>query len=98
MVPGWSRREDFWILPPQPAPGSKRCLQSRSGEPSAYFTAFFAKHMLLGMVEEVNYFLLASSGPFGPLLARSGDPGKDASFYNNPMVMTCATVNALTLL
>ena len=42
--------------------------------------------------------LLASSGPYGPLLARSGYPGQDASFYNNPMVMICATVNALTLL
>ena len=41
---------------------------------------------------------LASSGPYGPLLARSGYPGQDASFYNNPMVMICVTVNALTLL
>ena len=38
---------------------------------------------------------LASSGPYGPLLARSGYRGQDASFYNNPMVMICATVNAL---
>ena len=43
-------------------------------------------------------FRLALSGPFGPLLARSGYSGQDASFYNNPMVMICATVNALTLL
>ena len=42
--------------------------------------------------------ILASSGPFGPLLARSGYLGQDASFYNNPIVMICATVNALTLL
>ena len=42
--------------------------------------------------------LLASSGPYGPLLACSGYPGQDASFYNNPMVMICAIVNALTLL
>ena len=41
---------------------------------------------------------LASSGPYGPLLARSGYPGQDASFYNNPMVIICSTVNALTLL
>ena len=41
---------------------------------------------------------LASSGPYGPLLARSGYPGQDASFYNNQMVMICATVNAPTLL
>ena len=44
---------------------------------------------------------LASSVPYGPLLARSGYPGQDASFYDNPMVMIvmiCATVNALTLL
>ena len=45
-----------------------------------------------------NYQLLASSGPYGPLLARSGYPGQDASLYNNPMIMICATVNALTLL
>ena len=38
---------------------------------------------------------LASSGPYRPLLARSGYPGQDASFYDNPMVMICATVNAL---
>ena len=31
-------------------------------------------------------------------LARSGYPGQDASLYNNPMVMICITVNALTLL
>ena len=41
---------------------------------------------------------LASSGPYGPLLARSGYPGQDSSFYYNPMVMICATVNALNLL
>ena len=34
----------------------------------------------------------------GPLLARSGYPGQDASFYNNPMIMICETVNAFTLL
>ena len=44
------------------------------------------------------YLQLASSGPYGPLLARSGYPGQDASFYNNQMVMICATVNAPTLL
>ena len=43
------------------------------------------------------YKSLASSGPYGPLLARSGYPGQDASFYNNPMVIICATVNAPTL-
>ena len=32
-------------------------------------------------------------GALRPLLARSGYPGQDASFYNNPMVMICATVN-----
>ena len=37
-------------------------------------------------------------GPYGPLLARSSYPGQDASCYNNPMVMICATVNALALL
>ena len=42
--------------------------------------------------------ILASSGPYGPLLARSGYPGEDASFYDNPMVMIFTTVNALTLL
>ena len=41
---------------------------------------------------------LASSGPYGPLLARSGYLGQDASFSNNPIVMICATVNTLTLL
>ena len=50
------------------------------------------------LVESRNKSKLASSGPYGPLLARSGYPGQDASFYNNPMVMICATVNALTLL
>ena len=51
---------------------------------------------------------LASSGPYGPLLARSGYPGQEASLYNNPIVMIvmlltilyefwqiCATRNAL---
>ena len=57
MVPGWSRREDFWILPPQPAPGSKRCLQCRSGGPSAYFRAFFAKEMLLGISQIAIYIV-----------------------------------------
>ena len=56
-----------------------------------------------------NSPLLASSGPYRPLLARSGYPGQDASFYNNPivmikervrfllpsLVMICATVNVL---
>ena len=42
--------------------------------------------------------LLDSSGPFGPLLARSDHSGEDASFWNNPMVMICTSVNALTLL
>ena len=37
---------------------------------------------------------LASSGPYGPLLARSGYPGQDTSFDNNQMVMICSTVNA----
>ena len=32
------------------------------------------------------FLALASSGPYGPLLARSGYPGQDVSFYNNPMV------------
>ena len=45
-----------------------------------------------------NSIALASSGPYGPLLARSGYPGQDASFFNNPVVMICATVNALNLL
>ena len=34
MVQGHTAREDFWIQPPQPAPGSKRCCQTRSGGPS----------------------------------------------------------------
>ena len=34
-----------------------------------------------------NSYRLASSGPYGPLLARSGYPGQDASFYNNQMIM-----------
>ena len=42
--------------------------------------------------------VLASSGPYEPLLARSGYPGQYASFYNNPIVMICATVTAFTLL
>ena len=50
MVWGWSAREDFLIPPPQPAPGSKRCRQIRSGGPSAYFRASFAKYKLLGIV------------------------------------------------
>ena len=50
MVWGWSTREDFCIPPPEPAPGSKRCLQIRSGGPSAYFRASFAKYKLLGIL------------------------------------------------
>ena len=50
MLWGWSAREDFLIPPPQPAPGSKRCRQIRSGGPSAYFRASFAKYKLLGIV------------------------------------------------
>ena len=57
MVWGFTARWDFWIPPVQPAPGSKWCLQSRSGGLSAYFTASFAKHMFLGMVKEVIYSL-----------------------------------------
>ena len=54
MLWGWSAREDFLIPPPQPAPGSKRCRQIRSGGPSAYFRASFAKYKLLGIVWGVN--------------------------------------------
>ena len=50
MVWGYTAREDFLIPPPQPAPGSKRCCQIRSGGPSAYFRASFAKYKLLGIV------------------------------------------------
>ena len=46
---------------------------------------------------EVQLLKLASSGPYGPLLARSGYPGHDATFYNNPMIMISATENALSL-
>ena len=53
MVWGWSAREDFLIPPPQPALGSKRCRQVRSGGPSAYFRSSFAKYKLLGIVLEV---------------------------------------------
>ena len=56
------------------------------------------KSLLLNYSLNKNGLRLASSGPFGPLLARSGYPGQDASFCNNPMVMICTTVNALTLL
>ena len=48
--------------------------------------------------ECINKLKLASSGPYGPLLARSGYPGQHASFYNNPIVMIDASVNALTVL
>ena len=47
------------------------------------------------MLSFMLLFILASWGPYGPLLARSGYPGQDAFFYNCPMVMICATVNAL---
>ena len=58
-------------------------------------------HAVVSQLRLVTNFVLlklASSGPYGPLLARSGYTGQDASFYNNQMVMICATVNALTLL
>ena len=72
-------------------------LQEKSQKPKYISTARNGKHQdIVWQVSSLNR--LASSGPFGPLLARSGYPGQDASFYNNPMVMICATVNALTLL
>ena len=53
---------------------------------------------ILVKVDTIFNYSLASSGPYGPLLARSGYPRQDASCYNNPMVMIYATVNAVTLL
>ena len=44
------------------------------------------------------YSQLASSGLYGPLLARSGYERQDAPYYNNPMVMICENVYALPLL
>ena len=52
MVWGWSAREDFWIPPLQPTPGSKRCLQRSSGGPSAYFRAYFAKYTVVSYQNE----------------------------------------------
>ena len=46
----------------------------------------------------LTIYVLASSGPYGPLLARYGYPGQGASFYNNEMVMISVTVNAPTLM
>ena len=60
MVWGWSAREDFLIPPQQPTPCSKRCLQIRSGGPSAYFKASFSKYKLFEIVQGVinfQYFL-----------------------------------------
>ena len=64
MLWGWSAREDFLTPPPQPAPGSKRCHQIRSGGPSAYFRASFAKYKLLGIVWGViNFFKFSNLTP-----------------------------------
>ena len=52
-------------------------------------------YYILSTRSELIYNILASSGPYRPLLARSGYPGQDASFYNNPMVMICATLTLL---
>ena len=57
MVWGFTAREDFWIPPPQPAPGSKRCTQCLSVGPFAYLRAFFTNQELLEIVKEVIYFL-----------------------------------------
>ena len=71
MVWGYTAREDFWIQPPQPAPGSKRCLQSRSGGTSAYFRASFAKYKLLGIVQGVIHILwVFRSDPHSQLQAQ----------------------------
>ena len=73
MVWGCTAREDFWVSPPQPAPGSKRCLQRWSGGPSAYFRASFAKYKMLGMVKEGIDFLQAfQSDPHSQLQAQKG--------------------------
>ena len=56
------------------------------------------RHGILSLIVADMLLELASSGPYGPLLARSGYPGQDASFYNNQMGMICSTENALTLL
>ena len=85
-------RGDFWITTPQP--GSKKCLKSRSGGPSAYFTASFDKQMLLGMVKEVNYFLQAfRSDPHSRLQAKKGVPRVDLEALRltlqHPSLNTC---------
>ena len=69
-------RGDFWITTPLPAPGSKKCLKSRSGGPSAYFTAFFAKCMLLGMARESHlpFYKLTDLTPASQLQAQKGVP------------------------
>ena len=73
MVWGFTAREDFWIPPPQPAPGSKRCRQSRSGGPLAYFRASFAKYKLLGIVQGVIHILwVFRSDPHSQLQAQKG--------------------------
>ena len=54
--------------------------------------------MLAHCFEPQLLIILASSGPYGYLLARYGYPGLGASFYNNQMVMISVTVNAPTLM
>ena len=62
--------------------------------------AFHFRHNCKGKTDwaTIVSIQLALSRPYGPLLARSGYPGQNASSCNNLMVMICATVNALTLL
>ena len=75
MVWGCTAREDFWVSPPQPAPGSKRCSKSMSGGPYAYSRAFFAKYMLLGIVQGVKYILwIFISDSHRELQAQKGVP------------------------
>ena len=52
---------DFWIPPSKPAPGSKRCLQGRSGGSDIAFRASIDKKVLLGIVKG-DTFMFRSFG------------------------------------
>ena len=78
MVQGCTAREDFWIPPPQPAPASQRCAQSRSGSPAIDFRVSFAKEVLLRMIRgDIDILEIFGSHPHSRLQAQKCVPRLD---------------------
>ena len=75
----------FQIWPPQLVPGPKRRSHRMSGGPSAYFTAYFASYVLIGVVKEVLLFIgfqiwPSQLAPGSKRYPKSGSAGPSAYF------------------